>query len=165
MMNKKGTLIFFCGKMGAGKSTLAKQLTRESHAILLSEDEWLKVLFPEEINNFEDYLKYSSRLKPLMKRHVRDILNAGKSVIMDFPGNTVNQRKWFKDICVENNLPHKLIYLDMSDAQCLKQLKKRNISNPERAHFDTEAVFNQITHYFQPPMEDENLNIEVVKKQ
>jgi predicted kinase len=69
-MNRYGTLIFFCGKMGVGKSTKAMEMAREIGAILLSEDDWLSRIYPEEINNFNDYLKYSSRLKPLIKTHV-----------------------------------------------------------------------------------------------
>jgi adenylylsulfate kinase-like enzyme len=34
-----GKLIFFCGKMGAGKSTKASEIAQESNAVLLSEDE------------------------------------------------------------------------------------------------------------------------------
>ena len=32
-------LVFFCGKMGAGKSTLAKQIAEEKDGILISEDD------------------------------------------------------------------------------------------------------------------------------
>ncbi|MCB1148027.1 MAG: AAA family ATPase, partial [Leptospiraceae bacterium] len=46
---KHGTLIFFCGKMGAGKSTLAKQIAEEINGILFSEDDWLAALYPTEI--------------------------------------------------------------------------------------------------------------------
>ncbi len=144
-MDKKGTLIFLCGKMGSGKSTLSQKIAYQTGAILLSEDEWLKAIYPDEIENFEDYLKYSSRLKPLLKRHVQNILNSGVSVVMDFPGNTVNQRAWFKDIYAEYDFPHKLIYLEASVDQCLEQLKKRRISHPERARFDTVEVFHQVT--------------------
>jgi len=161
-MDEKGTLIFFCGKMGAGKSTLSQQRAYESRGILVSEDEWLKALYPEEIDNFDDYLKYSSRIKPLVKNHVQAILRTGTTVVMDFPGNTVKQRMWFKEVCAEHDIPLKLVYLDISDAQCLEHLKKRNISNPERAKFDTEEIFKQVTSYFEPPMGNENLNIEVV---
>ncbi|HHY50497.1 MAG TPA: ATP-binding protein [Alphaproteobacteria bacterium] len=63
-MTPKGTLIFFCGKMAAGKSTLSARLAREMNAIRISEDDWLSALYPEEINDFGDYRKYSSRLKP-----------------------------------------------------------------------------------------------------
>ncbi|WP_145974153.1 AAA family ATPase, partial [Thalassobacter stenotrophicus] len=40
-----GTLIFFCGKMGAGKSTLAKRLAEEKGAVLISEDDLLSKLY------------------------------------------------------------------------------------------------------------------------
>jgi len=161
-MDKKGTLIFFCGKMGPGKSTLSQEIAHKTGAILLSEDEWLKAIYPEEIESFEDYIKYSARLKPLLKNHVQNILNSGISIVMDFPGNTVNQRAWFKEICKEHNLLHKLVYLEVSDNQCLEQLKKRKNTYPERAHFDTEEVFRQVNSYFQPPLEHECFNIEVV---
>jgi len=36
-----GTLIFLCGKMGAGKSTQSKVIATEYNAVLLSEDERL----------------------------------------------------------------------------------------------------------------------------
>ncbi|HEY9052989.1 MAG TPA: ATP-binding protein [Gammaproteobacteria bacterium] len=161
-MRKKGTLIFFCGKMGSGKSTKSLELARAPETILVSEDEWLSTIYPEEIKNFEDYLKYSSRLKPLVKKHVRDILNSGVSVVMDFPGNTKAQRAWFKDIYSEDNIPHKLIYLEVDDLQCLKQLEKRRRTHPERARFDTEEVFQQVNSYFQPPSKTEEFNIEIV---
>ena len=34
-------LIFFCGKMAAGKSTLSKALAGQEQAVLLAQDEWL----------------------------------------------------------------------------------------------------------------------------
>lgn len=161
-MNKKGTLYFFCGKMGAGKSTYAKKLAGEINAVFLSEDEWLSAVYPEEIKTFDDYIKYSSRLKPLLKGHVKSILLSGISVVMDFPGNTKKQRSWFKEIFSENLIPHKLIYLKATDEICLKRLAIRRKQLPERARFDTEEVFYQITRYFQAPADDEEFTIKVV---
>ncbi|MHB1705895.1 MAG: AAA family ATPase [Acidithiobacillus sp.] len=86
----------------------------------LSEDDWLSAIYPEEINNFDDYIKYSSRLKPLLKGHVRRILQSGVSVVMDFPGNTKKQRVWFKEIFFEAQIPHKLIYLKIRGSIVLK---------------------------------------------
>ncbi len=51
-MERVGTLYFFYGKMGAGKSTKSKQLAIEKHAVLLSEDEWLSSLYPNQITSF-----------------------------------------------------------------------------------------------------------------
>lgn len=165
VMNSKGTLIFFCGKMGAGKTTLSHEMAESTGAIRISEDEWLEALFPTEIDSFDDYIKYSVRLKLLLKPHVRHILNSGVSVVMDFPSNTINQRAWFKEIFSNDHIPHKLIYIDVSDQICLSQIKSRRIEQPERAQFDTEEVFNQVTSYFQPPSQKEGFNIEVISRQ
>ncbi len=161
-MNTKGTLFFFSGKMGAGKSTYSKKLADEENAILLSEDAWLAAVYPEEIKDFNDYIKYSSRLKPLLKDHVRSIQHSGVSVVMDFPGNTTKQRAWFKELFSGEGIPHKLIYLEADDGLCLERLALRRQSAPERASFDTEETFHQVTAFFQAPTEEEGFTIEVV---
>ena len=56
------TLYFFCGKMGAGKSTHARRLAEAEKAVLISEDEWLEMLYPEQIKTLDDYLRYSCLL-------------------------------------------------------------------------------------------------------
>ncbi|MCR9189910.1 MAG: ATP-binding protein [Alteromonadaceae bacterium] len=162
-MNSYGTLIFFCGKMGAGKSTLSAKIARERGAVLISEDEWLAALFPGEINDFNDYIRYSSRLKPVLKSHVEQLLLAGTSVVLDFPGNTRKQRTWFKDIYSQHGIPHELYYLAVDDEVCLKQLKQRQKEQPERAQFDTEEVFRMVTGYFEPPEESEAFNLQIVE--
>ena len=162
-MKKNGVFVFFCGKMGAGKSTLAKQIAKEMDAILLSEDEWMSAIFPDEIKTFKDYLKYSPRLKSILTKHVKDMLKKGTSVVMDFPGNTVEQRNWFREIFFADQIPHKLIYLDVEDSQCLEHLKKRRQEDPSRSNFDTEKVFHEVSRHFIAPSPSEGFNIEVIK--
>ncbi|KGX92401.1 cell division protein ZipA [Pontibacillus halophilus JSM 076056 = DSM 19796] len=158
-MKQTGTLYFFCGKMGAGKSTKSQQVASEHLAVLMSEDEWLSMLYPEVIESFEDYITYSRQLKPLVKKHVQNILSVGTNVVMDFPANTRNQRKWFLDLVTEVDADHQLIFLNLTNEQCLRQLAQRRNEQPERAAFDTEAVFNQVTNYFEAPEASEGLNI------
>lgn len=159
-----GTLILFSGKMGAGKSTKSKQVSQDRNAVLISEDEWLSTLYPNQITSFEDYLHYSSILKPLVKAHVVNILKTGTDVVMDFPANTVNQRKWFKELISDANAKNELIYLNRSNDICLKQIEKRRIEHPERAIYDTESMFNEVTKYFQEPDQSEGFNIQVVER-
>ena len=161
---KIGTLILFSGKMGAGKSTKSKQVSQDRNAVLISEDEWLSALYPSQITSFADYLHYSSLLKPLIKAHVVNILKTGTDVVMDFPANTVNQRKWFKGLISEANAPNELIYLNVSDDICLKQIEKRRLELPERAIYDTESMFNEVTKYFQEPEQSEGFNIQVEER-
>lgn len=159
-----GTLIFFCGKMGAGKSTLAAQIARDHGAVLISEDEWLAALFPGKIRDFNDYLRYSSRLKSLLGLHIEQILVAGTTVVLDFPGNTGKQRAWFREICSGQAIPHELYYVEADDRTCLKQLKQRRKEQPERARFDTDEVFRMVTSHFEPPVESEGFNVKMVRR-
>ena len=121
----KGLLILLSGKMGAGKSTLSRKLARDHGALLLSEDEWLAALYPEEVRCFDDYLKYSRRLKPPLRRLVQDLLTQGRSVVMDFPANTVSQRNWLKAIGSDVGAACRLVHVDASDETCLLQLQQR----------------------------------------
>ncbi len=151
--------------MGSGKSTKAIELAHVYDAILLSEDEWLSALYPEEIKVLNDYIKYSSRLKSLLKKHVQNLLNSGMTVVMDFPANTHTQRSWFKEIVSEYEIPHKLYYLEASDELCLNQLEQRRKTNPSRADFDNEKFFHEVNSYFQPPTEEEGFNIQIVRRE
>lgn len=157
-MKEKGTLVFFCGKMGAGKSTQARQMAEKRNAILLSEDAWLSALYPNLIVSFKDYLVYSALLKPLIREHVQTILATGTNVVMDFPANTFVQRKWFLSLVAEIEAPHEFFYLDVSDEECLKHIAQRRKEQPERAAFDTESVFYYVTKYFESPSREEKLN-------
>ena len=105
-MNTKGTLHFFIGKMGAGKTTFSRKLSDETDAVLVSEDDWLTQLYPDEINNLEDYLNRHIRLLAVMRKHVQQILESGSSVVLDFPGNTFETRKWFLSVSEAAEAPH-----------------------------------------------------------
>lgn len=158
-MQTAPVLHFFCGKMASGKTTLSKKLASENHAILISEDLWLSKLYPEEINTFEDYLKYSARLKTVVSPHVQAILAQGISVVLDFPGNVPSQRQWFRSIFEAAQVNHVLHYIVASDALCKAQLRQRNAEQPEGSVIMSEAEFDYITAYFQPPTVEEDFNI------
>lgn len=56
------TLHMLCGKIAAGKSTLAAELARQPNTVLIGEDFWMTELYPGEVLTLEDYTKYSARL-------------------------------------------------------------------------------------------------------
>lgn len=156
-MKNQGKLFFFCGKMGAGKSTKAKMVAADNNAMLLSEDDWLAAHYPSQIHTFDDYIKYANIIKPFIKSHVQSLLKTGVNVVMDFPANTIKQRAWFVALCAESNTQYELWYLERTDDTCLAQIAKRRVEQPQRAKFDTETVFHQVTQYFEAPTASENL--------
>jgi serine kinase of HPr protein (carbohydrate metabolism regulator) len=63
-MDISGTLVFMCGKMAAGKSTLARELARREHTVLLVQDEFLEQLFPGEITDTALGLRFTVPTAP-----------------------------------------------------------------------------------------------------
>ena len=55
-----GKLIFLCGKMAAGKSTLARQLAARDNAVLFVQDQLLDALYPGAVINVASYIEYST---------------------------------------------------------------------------------------------------------
>ena len=153
------TLHFFCGKMAAGKSTIAKKLAKKYNAILLIEDDWLSQLYPEEITDIPEYIKYGARLQNILSGHIVSLLSQGVTVVLDFPTNTKDQRNWFRAIYEQANASHTLHFVDVSDDICKQQLKERNKDRPDGSAFTSGAVFDAITKYFQAPLENEGFNI------
>src|SRR5262249_6961766 len=117
--------MFLCGKMAAGKSTLAKDLAQREGAILIGQDEFLDHLFPGEITDIPGFVKYSTRLKNAVGPHVCALLSKGISVVLDFPGNTRKQRAWFRELFESAKAEHELHFVDVSDALCRRQLQER----------------------------------------
>jgi predicted kinase len=155
------TLHFLCGKMAAGKSTLSKKLAAGFDAVLICEDLWLSRLYGNEIHTFDDYLKYSARLKEVLSPLVLDLLRLGNSVVLDLPGNVPRQRQWFRAIFEAAGADHVLHFVDAPDALCKAQLKKRNIENPPGSKVMSEDEFDHITSYFVAPTASEQFNIEL----
>lgn len=162
-MEPYGALIFFCGKMGAGKSTLAARIAKERGAVLVSEDEWLSKLFPGEICSLADYVNYAARLKSVIGPLVEQMLLIGTTVVLDFPGNTRSQRAWFKSLYSKHGSSHELYHIKVEDAVCLTRLNQRRNEQPERARFDTEEVFVMVTRHFEPPADSGEFNVVVVE--
>ena len=152
-------LYFLCGKMAAGKSTLAKELAREMDAVLLVQDEFLATLFPGEIRDIPDFVKFSGRVKEALTPLIQSLLSRGTPVVLDFPGNTRSQRAWFRELFERAGAEHELHFVDASDALCKRQLRERSKDLPAGSSFTTDAEFDAITAYFQAPADDEAFNV------
>ncbi|MDD9718640.1 ATP-binding protein [Dinoroseobacter sp. PD6] len=151
-------LHILCGKTASGKSTLAARLSAKPDTVLITEDAWLDALFGEELQTREDYVSCSRRIKAAMKPHVMALLQAGVSVVLDFPANTRGQRRWFREIIEATGVAHVLHILDVSDEVCLARLRARNTSG-DHPFVVTDALFHEMTGYFTEPGADEGFAI------
>ncbi len=158
MTDTKATLHLVCGKIAAGKSTLARKLSADNKTILINEDIWLSRLYPEEITTIEDYVRCSARLRSVMEDHVQSLLQADLSVVLDFPANTPDIRQWMLGITTRAKVANCLHYLVVSDEICKERLHERNASGSHE-FAPSDAQFDIITSYFVPPSKDEGLDI------
>jgi predicted kinase len=152
-------LYFMCGKMAAGKSTLARELSRTKNAVLFVQDTFLGALYPGEIRDIQDFVKYSARVRDALSPHIQDLLSRGASVVLDFPGNTRAQRQWFRGLFETAHVEHELHFVDVPDDLCKLQLRQRSEALPIGSPWTTEAEFDAITAYFEGPTEDERFNV------
>ena len=159
LAGQRARLYFMCGKMAAGKSTLARELANAKGAILLVQDEYFEALYPGEIRSIEDFVRCSARLRSALTSHIRDLLSQGVSVVLDFPGNTRTQRQWFRELLKDTHVEHELHFIDAPDDLCKRQLKQRSAAQPAGAAWTTDAEFDAFTAYFRPPAADEGFNV------
>ena len=148
------------GKIASGKSTLAKNLAAEHSAILLSEDQWLSRLYPDQIKSITDYVRFARQIREVVGLLVIDVLCAGVTVVLDFPANTPQDRQWLRGLADAAEASHCVHYIDVDDDTCRGRLHLRN-QRGEHEFAATDAEFDLITSYFCAPGEGEGLMIEV----
>jgi predicted kinase len=158
MSKVKATLFLMCGKMAAGKSTLAAKLSTAPNTILINEDQWLAHLYKPEMRTVADYIQYSARLREVMGPHVEYLLRIGTSVVLDFPANTLKQRLWMHGIVERSGADHELHFLDVPDDICKSRLRERNAAGTHN-FAPSETDFEIITSYFVPPADQEGFNV------
>ena len=152
-------LLFLCGKMAAGKSTLSLKLAQQENAVLLVQDDLLGSLYPGEIVDILGFVKYSARLRTALTPQIHALLLRGTSVVLDFPGNTKTQREWFRGVFERAKVDHELHFVDVPNELCKVQLKERSKALPAGSAWTTDAEFDAITAYFQMPTAAEGFNV------
>lgn len=145
--------------MASGKSTLARQVAKDKASVLICEDALLAELYPGEITDVSSYARLSVRLKSAMRPIVIELLRNGVSVVLDFPANTIRQRRWLKEVVTEAGARYEFHFLDVPDAVCKSRLKLRVKSDPSRQSTDTEQMFDAMNQYFEAPSNEEGLNV------
>lgn len=152
------TLHMLCGKIAAGKSTLAAELARQPGRVLIAEDEWLSTLFADQMQSVADYVRVSQKLRDVMGPHVAMLLRSGLSVVLDFPANTPDFRRWMREIIDAANARHVLHYLDQADDVCIARLRARNRAGAHQ-FAASDAQFHQINAAFVPPGPEEGFDV------
>jgi len=155
------TLHFICGKAGAGKTTLARELGRTVPAIVFVEDEWIDTL-GFEIKSLRDFGVASGRVRKLIAALAGDLLRLGVNVVFDFAGNTRQHRQWVRGVFEAAGADHVLHVIEATDEKCLTNIHRRDEEKPAGiyAGYVSDETFHAVTAYFLPPQEDEDFRVQ-----
>ncbi|WP_198371445.1 AAA family ATPase [Roseomonas rosulenta] len=155
--DRPATLHLFCGRIAAGKSTLARQLASAPGTLLIGLDDWMSTLYPTENQSLDDFVVLTARMRAIMGPHIVALLGLGVSVALDFPANTKRWRDWMRGIIEESGAQHEMHVLDVPDAVCRARLRRRNDSG-EHAYTVDEATYDLFMRHFSPPTAAEGFN-------
>jgi predicted kinase len=130
----------------AGKTTLARHLAVQLHAVRLSPDEWMAHL---EVDPFDG--PFRDRLETLFWVHTQELLRLGQSVILE-------SGFWLRSDRDEKRLgaralgvPVELRYRRTDSAELLRRVQRRNVRNNSASVRLDRQQLEQYAQWFEAP--------------
>jgi predicted kinase len=148
------TLFLMVGLPGAGKTTLAKNLEVERPALRLTPDEWIPILYGENLSQE----KLDSVRDPMEAMHwqmAAAALRLGVDVVLDFGLWSRRERDDFRARAAALGARAEIYFLNASHAELSARLAARNANLPPGTFHISQAQLDLWWNWFEPPTEDE----------
>lgn len=144
-------VVALCGKICAGKSTLARRLRDELPAVILNSDE-LTLAIP-----FEHDVLYPIVKDYIMNKAV-EIVRAGANVVLDFGFWSRADREDAKAFFAKANVPLEWRYVSVTDEEWRRNIASRNaavLRGETNAYFVDEGLAAKCLRLFEEPLPEE----------
>jgi predicted kinase len=124
MGKDKGIIILLCGKVCSGKSTYAHKIKEQHNAVILSCDELMLRLFPEQLG--DAHRQITEKTQAYLYDLAEQIAFAGTNVILDFGFWFADDRRVVRECFMQKGIRTELHYLPVMQETWLANIQKRN---------------------------------------
>jgi predicted kinase len=148
------TLFLICGLPGAGKTTLAKRLEQEHHALRLCPDEWITPILADASDQAE-LNRLRSPVETLQWEVAKRVLSLGIHVILENGFWSREERSSYKLQAEALGAKVELHFLEVSKDELWQRVSKRNANLPPGTFVVTKEQLELWWKLFEPPTKEE----------
>jgi len=160
------TVHMICGTLGAGKTTLARQLARETGSVRFSLDEWIMQLFGSEAPEPMQYpwwVEHAQRCHSQIWALCVQLLSHNRDVILDFGFPTREHRAQYLALARAAGATVKLYVVNADPGVRRQRVRARNVERAETfALTVTDGMFEGSESWWEPPTAAELELVELV---
>ena len=147
------TLFLMVGLPGSGKTTLAKQLVVEHKALRLTPDEWIPVLYGDDLDQATlDSVR--DPVETMQWQVAAQALALGVNVILDFGFWGRGERDEYRARAAALGAQCKICFLDVSHEELSARLAARNANLPPGTFQVTQEQLDLWSRWFERPLAD-----------
>ena len=157
MSNKQPIAYVICGFIGAGKTTFARKLEKETKAIRITKDEWMIKIFGNKITSDKNFERYDKNITELATDIAFKILKSGKDVIIDEGFWVKSQRDEMRKKIINVGAKPIFYYVESSVAKMKERVISRSKNPPKDSFEINELMFDKYFKYWEPPTEEEDI--------
>ncbi len=168
------SVVLIVGSTGAGKTTYSCKLERELPGVVFSIDNWMKVLFWQDMPKNPDnswfqensawYMERINRCENLITKNVLDRAGLEESSILDLGFTTAEHRSRFIKNFQANGIEVSVHYLEVPKEVRWQRVQQRNAHQGETFVMNVDRqMFDYIETIFEPPSTSEGANVLLIR--
>ncbi len=157
------------GPQGAGKSTYARRLAQQEHAVRFSIDEWMQQLFGPDVPkamSLSWIMERVQRCEAQIWATASQVCMNNGSVVLDLGFTKIESRRNFRALGASIGAQVQLHVLEAPHAARKERVMNRNIEKGETYSFEvTSMMFDFMEKEFQRPTDEELEHAVIVEQQ